>query len=362
LKQKIQHLSSSPVTLRQLALLLLLCMATQGCHRNEVDGNGSIQPVGVRLEMPLIEPLALAERPLEVVATTTIIGDVAANVAKDAAVVTTLMPRGHNPHSYSPTPRDIILLEDADIILVNGLGLEESLIPILSKLKEALIVPVSAGIEPASILSGNHEHAEYDEDSEHDEHAEYDEHGEHSEGDPHFWWSPLNVISWTRTIAGAYSAADPKHRDVYERNAQAYVRRLENLDAELRSSVKLLPAENRQLLIDHAGIGYFAREYGFEVVGYLIPSISDQAESSVQHIAELTDLLREENLKAIFVGESASRGTQNLAASIAGTSGRPIRVIELLTGSLALAGNRGDTYLDFIRHNTQLIVDGLSGE
>jgi ABC-type Zn uptake system ZnuABC Zn-binding protein ZnuA len=113
-------------------------------------------------------------------------------------------------------------------------------------------------------------------------------------------------------------------------------------------------------VVDHAALGYFAEEYGFEVVGAVIPSTTDQAEPSAQDIAQLVEQIREEDVQAIFVGGTASRGLRNLVETVADEVGRELPIGELLTGSLAPRGQTGDTYLEFARHNAEVITEALS--
>ena len=296
-----------------------------------------------------VEPNA---RVLSVAATTDIIGDIVSNIVGDKADVRVIIPTGRSPHSYEPTPQDAAALDEADIIFVNGLNLEESLMPILEDSDEPVIVPVSAGLE-VLFLGEDHDHTD-------DDHADDDEH-DHSAGNPHFWFSPLNAIVWSRNISRTLQTADPANAEFYAARTDEYISRLEGLDEEIRDMVNRIPQENRKLLMDHAALSYFARDYGFEIVGHIVESVSDQAEPSARQVADLTDLLTHEGVDAIFVGESAGRGISRLAESVAAESGRDVRVVRLLTGSLAAEGERGSTYIDYIRLNTERIAEALGG-
>ena len=307
-------------------------------------------------ELSDIDPVNLNGRKLRVTAATTIIGDVVSRAAGDAAEVTVLMKRGQSPHAYSPSPREIAALEEADIIFVNGLDFEEGLINILESMDDSLVVSVSAGIEP--IPGDSHDdHADEDEHSDHDDEHDHD----HSGGDPHFWFSPLNVIQWTENIEQALSAADPGNAANYEESAEAYIAELRALDADIREAVSNIPESDRKLVMDHQVIGYFAAEYGFEILGNILPSLSDQAEPSARELAELTEIIREEGIKAVFVGDTAGEGLLRLAESLAAEVGRDITVVPLLTESLAEPGRRGADYIDFMRYSTEQITGALLG-
>jgi len=134
---------------------------------------------------------------------------------------------------------------------------------------------------------------------------------------------------------------------------------LEALDLDIRQQVSQVPRSNRKLVVDHVALTYFAEEYGFEILGEVIPSVSDQAEPSARHIAELAEVIREEGVSAIIIGGTAGRGLRNLVNAVAEEVGKDIQIVEILTGSLASVGGRGDTYLDFVWFNTEQIVSAL---
>jgi ABC-type Zn uptake system ZnuABC Zn-binding protein ZnuA len=317
--------------------------------------------------MPHIEPAELgAGESLRVVASTSIVGDVVRQVAGSTATVDVLMAVGQNPHAYEPTPRAIATLEDSYIAFVNGLDLEEALMETIENVAGTYVVPVSAGI---SVLGGgDHDHDDHDHEDEHheehneeheeDHHAHEHDH-DHAAGDPHFWFDPTNVIVWTENIAAALSEADPSNSETYEENRDAYIAELEALDLEIRQQVSSIPRNRRKLVVDHVALTYFADEYGFEIIGEVIPSVSDQAEPSARHIAQLAEVIREAEVPAIVIGGTASRGLRNLVSAVAEEVGREIEIVEILTGSLAPQGSRGDTYLEFVRFNTEQIVSAL---
>ncbi|MFP4331126.1 MAG: metal ABC transporter substrate-binding protein, partial [Spirochaetaceae bacterium] len=213
------------------------------------------------------------------------------------------------------------------------------------------VVPVSVGI---TILGGDHDHDDHD----HDDH-DHDHDHDHAAGDPHFWFDPTNVILWAENIAEALRAADPANSSIYEANRDAYIAELEALDLEIRQQVSSIPRNRRKLVVDHVALTYFADEYGFEIIGEVIPSVSDQAEPSARHIARLAEVIREEDASAIVVGGTAGRGLRNLVDAVVEEVGREVAIVEILTGSLAPEGSRGDSYLEFARYNTEQIVSAL---
>jgi ABC-type Zn uptake system ZnuABC Zn-binding protein ZnuA len=300
-------------------------------------------------------PVASA-RPLQVVVSTTLIGDVVAAVGGDAIALTVLMPPGAEPHGFQPTPRDVASLSRADLVFVNGLGLEAGLLSVIeSAVAPERIVAVSEGI-PALAVSDDHEETAVEDEHAHEETTPTADAGDahvHSV-DPHTWMDPNNVIIWTRVIAEALAKADPDHRTEYEARAQAYSAELAALDSWIRQEVATIPPERRLLVTEHLVLGYFARRYGFEQVGAVIPSVSAVAEPSAQALATLEDAIRARGVRAVFVGSTVN---PQLAERVARDTG--VRLLTIYTDSLSAPDGPAPTYLEFMRYNVRTIVEGL---
>ena len=288
---------------------------------------------------------------LKVVTTTSIITDVVSQVAGDRVEITGLIGYGQDPHAYQPTPRDMALTEEADIIFVNGFGLEENLLETLKSNNEDSITEVSKGIVPLEF--GGHE------EEEHDHEAEEEEHHHHAGTDPHTWMSPLNVMIWTDNIAEALAEADPVNADYYRKNAAAYKEELKALHGDIESGLASLPEERRVLVTDHQCFGYFARDYHFRIAGTIIPGLSTNAEPSAKDLTDLINMLETEQVPAIFIGMTSGDGVKKLGEVIREELGYPIKIQMMLTGSLQPAGEPGGSYLGFIRYNSGQIMEGL---
>lgn len=286
---------------------------------------------------------------LSVLATTSIIGDVTANIAGDAVDLTVLIGIGQNPHSFEPAPRDLAAVETADLLLINGLDLEEVLIDAIYKTADGMIVTVSDGIEPLPF--GEDDHAGEDDLGDEEEHAT---------GDPHFWVDPNNVIIWVENITRTLSDADPANAAVYQANAEAYLSELQELDAYIHQQTARIPEADRKIVTDHHSLGYFAEEYGYRIVGAVIPGTTDTGGASAGEVAELARLMQAEDVRVIFIGDTAGQGMQDLAQALADEIDGDVKIITLLTGSLAPQGQPGDTYLEYIRYNIDQIVSGLT--
>lgn len=289
---------------------------------------------------------------LEVVVTTTFVGDVVEQVAGEIPQVTILLEPGQNPHSYQPTPQDLVKISRADIIFINGLDLEEFLDDLLEGSgTQAELVVVSEGIQPLGMLDEVDQH---EDDDDHEEDGEDDDQHDRGLGyDPHVWFNPNNLIIWTDNIVSALSGLDPDHAAIYQANGQAYQEELIALDSWIRAEVERIPEENRKLVTDHTSLGYFAEQYGFKQVGAVIPALTTEAETSGQELAQLIDTIRETQVKAIFVGIDFD---PTLAQRVAEETG--VDLIPLYFGSLS-EGEPAGTYLDFMRYDVNAIVSAL---
>ena len=276
---------------------------------------------------------------LNVVATTTLVGDVVQQIGGDLIQLDVLLPVGADVHSFQPTPQDIAKVADADVVFANGAGLETFLQPMLQNAgSQAPIVSVSDGVK---LLSAPDLHTSGP--------AE-----DNSGGDPHTWFDPNNVILWSQTIANELSKLDPAHTQSYNANAQKYQAQLKDLDAWIRDQVSQLPEADRQLVTDHDSLTYFAEHYGFKLVGAVIPGYSSVAEPSAQDLASLEDAIRKLGVKAVFVGQSSNPALSERVTQDTGT-----QLVTLYGESLSKPDGPAATYLDFMRYNVNAILKAL---
>jgi len=284
---------------------------------------------------------------LKIVATTTIVGDVVANVAGNDAEIAVLLPPGTDPHSFEPTPQDIVLVSDADVVFVNGAGLEEFLDKLIESAGAAdRVVEVNQGV---ALINSNA-------DSEHNEGIDGNESSEHDgdSHDPHTWTNPQNVLIWVDNIRAALSEVDPQNASMYQANIIAYQSELRELDAWISERVSEIPEAKRIIVTDHKIFNYFAEEYDFTQVGAVVPGYSTMAQPSAQDLAALEDAIKEYGVQAIFVGNTIN---PSLSQRVAEDTG--INLIYVYTGSLGESSSGASTYLDYIRYNVNSIVDAL---
>jgi ABC-type Zn uptake system ZnuABC Zn-binding protein ZnuA len=298
---------------------------------------------------------------LNVVATTSIVGDIVKNVGGDEIDLTVLLPLGADPHSFSPTPADLAAVADAHVVFVNGLGLEEFLDEMIKNAGgEAMIVEVSSGIEVREFGESEkheaeeHGHEESQPEGEEHEHDEEERHRHHEGVDPHAWMTPANAAIFADNIEHGLSQLDPKHTATYAANTESYQAQLADLDAWVKEQIDSIPPENRKVVTDHDTLGYYTDRYGLEMVGAVLPGFSTSAEPSAQELAALQDAIDEYGVKVVFVGTTIN---PVLAERIAEDTS--IQLVPLYTGSLGEAGSGAEAYIDYIRYNTRAIVEAL---
>ncbi len=277
--------------------------------------------------------------PLKVLAVETFLADIAQNVAGERLTVEALIPEGMDPHAFEPTPQDVAKVAEADVVIINGAGLEAFLGSLLESAGgNPLVIEASAGLDPRGV----HE----------DEGEEDDEGHHHHESDPHFWLDPHNVIRYVENIRVGLAQADPEGADTYAANAEAYIAQLRELDTWIVGQVQQIPPERRLLVTNHESLGYFADRYGFRIVGTVLPGVSTGAAPSAQQVADLVERIRATDAKAIFLETGAN---PQLAEQIADETG-----VKVVTGLYTHStGSGASTYIEMMRHNVQAIVGAL---
>ncbi len=263
-----------------------------------------------------------------VVVTTTQLGDITREIAGSDASVTQLLKANTDPHDYEPRPDDVRATTDAALVVVSGGDLDHWMEEVAEQSgADAPVLDASADI-PHAIAK-----------------------------DPHWWHDPRNVQEATSAIADALAKADPDHADGYRLRAAAYERKVAALDRTIAGCIATIPAAQRKLVTDHDAFTYFAKRYGLEVVGAVIPSLTTQAQASAGDVAELVRTIRRERVRAVFPEESVN---SRLAETIAARSGARAN-LKLFGDTLGPADSRGATYLSMEQANADAIVRGLSG-
>lgn len=280
----------------------------------------------------------LAARQVRVVTTTNLITDLARRVGGDRVALTGLMGPGVDPHLYKATAGDVRELVEADLILYGGLELEGKMEDVFSRLAEQRPTVAVTSTMPRERLRG--------------------EPGFPGRYDPHVWF---DVDLWKHAVDATRDAlveVDPRNRDVYERNAAAYRRELEQLDREVRRDVATIPAQRRVLITSHDAFQYFGRRYGVDVVA--IQGVSTATEATTADVERVASVIAERDVGAVFVESSVPPQTIQAVLASARERGQEAEVgAELFADAAGEEGTPEGTYVGMIRHNVRALVEGL---
>lgn len=307
--------------MRSLSLFLAAVLALAGCG-SKVGTSGG--PIG--------------ERPVRVVATTSIVADLAREVGGERVAVQSLMGPGVDPHLYNASEGDVARMAGADVIFYNGLHLEGKMAEVLARMG-ARAHAVTDGIDRARLdappqFAGNY--------------------------DPHVW---MDVAMWREAaaeVAGHLAALDTAHAEDYRQRAEAYAARLDSLDAWVRARAAEVPEPQRVLVTAHDAFTYFGRAYGFEVRG--LQGISTATEAGTADVQALAAFVAERRIPALFVESSVPpRAIQAVQAAVRARGFAVAIGGNLYSDALGGAGSGAETYLGMIRHNVNTIVDALAG-
>lgn len=287
---------------------------------------------------------ALAAEPVKVVASFSVLGDLAAEVGGDHVTVTTLVGPNGDAHAFEPSPKDAKALGSADVLVENGLGLEhwlERLVSVSGFKGKAVIA--SEGVTPREW------HGDADEAGE----LQKDSHG-HAV-DPHAWQDAANGIIYVNNIVAGLSAADPANAADYKANGEKLIGELKTIDARLKQEFAALPEARRKVVTTHDAFGYFGAAYG---VAFIAPEgISTESEVSASQIASVIKQIRDEHIQAIFVENITD---PRLLNQIAQETGVKIGG-ELFSDALSPADGPAPTYVKMFENNETQLLSAMSG-
>jgi ABC-type Zn uptake system ZnuABC Zn-binding protein ZnuA len=223
---------------------------------------------------------------IQVVTTVSPITNIVQNVGGELVAVTGIVPEGTNSHTFEPAPSDARAMAEADVVFMNGLHLEEP----TRELAEANVADGVEIVELGSMTIGPDEYI-----------FDFSFPREAGDPNPHLWTNPPYAMRYAEIVKDKLSELDPDGADLYQQNYEAFAERLDELDAAVREATDSVSPENRKLLTYHDSFPYFAREYGWDVIGAIQPS--DFAEPTAQEVADLIDQVRSEQVPAIFGSE-----------------------------------------------------------
>jgi len=261
------------------------------------------------------------------VATTTVFADIVGNVGGDRVSVASIIPPGVGPEDYEAKPDDAKKLTDAQLIVSNGVGLDDFLDRLLSS---------AGGEHPRLVLGDGIPTLTID-----------------GEVNPHFWLDPSLVKDYyIPAIAAKLTELDPDGKATYDANAATYGAELDALDAELKTKIEEIPAANRKLVTFHDAFPYFARHFGFELVGVILENVGQ--DPSAADLAALVDKVKAAHVKAVF---SEAQFSPRLSETLADEAGVSTVVTTLYNDALSDAP--ADTYAGLMRWNVDQIVPAL---
>jgi ABC-type Zn uptake system ZnuABC Zn-binding protein ZnuA len=399
---------------RSLALIAVLGLLAAACGGQAGETSPDAADEGPTTADEEVDE-EVPESDLLVVATTSILGDIVANLVGEDGTVEVIMPPGADPHGFQPSASDAAMLREADLVVANGLMLEENLVSALEAAEEdgVRVFELAEHLDPIEFDWDGPGHAHGDEhghedddghshgdddghghdddghdDDGHDDddghsHGDDDGHGHDDDGhgddddghghgdddghdhgpeDPHIWFDPIRMADGVRLLAAELADVDDHlDADEWERRGEAYADELLEVHEEMVETFDRIPDQNRQLVTNHDALGYLANRYGFEVLGTVIPGSSTQAETDARQFAELVRTVEEAQVPAIFAENTDSTTlAEQLQSEVIGRSDLEIEVVGLYTDALGEPGSGAETYLDLLRTTSQRIADALS--
>jgi manganese/iron transport system substrate-binding protein len=265
---------------------------------------------------------------VRVVTSLALFADFIQQVGGDRVEVTALVPADADPHTYEPAPSQVAKVAKADLVVINGLGLEQTLHDLIYNNVRggAPIIEMAAGLP---VLAGNPQEGET--------------------RNPHLWLNVQYAVHYVESIRDGLIEVDPEGADAYRANAATYLTELDALDKEVAAAMESIPPERRKLVTFHDAFPYFAERYGLEVVGVVVES--EGREPSAQDLANLADQVRAQHVPAVFAEPEFNAQLLETVATEAG-----VQVRTLLSDAYA-----GDvhSYVELIRFDAQQLVEGL---
>lgn len=267
-----------------------------------------------------------------VVATTfTVIADIAQNVAGDKAEVVSITKAGAEIHDYEPTPQDIARVQNAGLILHNGLNLERWFDKFYENAKGVPSATVTEGITPLPIKEGAYKDLP----------------------NPHAWMSPSNGLIYVENIKNALIKADPANADTYTKNAQDYAQKIKDLDTPLREKLSKIPQEYRWLVTSEGAFSYLAKDYNLTEA--YIWAVNAEQQGTPQQVKAVIDTVKTHKIPVVFSESTISDKPMQQVAKETGAKYGGVLYVD----SLSESGGKVPTYLDLLNVTVSTIADGF---
>lgn len=292
-------------------------------------------------EKESVKETAAESGKLKVMASFYPVYDFASKIGGDKVDVVNMVPAGTEPHDWEPAARDITNLEQADVFVYSGAGIEHWVEDVMKSLgnKDLIAVEASSGIA----LREGHSHEEEEEEEDHEEHEEFD---------PHVWLDPMNAKKEMENIKDAFIKADPENKDYYEANYKTYGEKLDELDQKFKDTLSPLP--NKVIVVSHEAFGYLCNAYGLTQMG--IEGLIPDSEPDPARMAEVIDFVKENNVSTIFFEELVS---PKVAETIARETGAVTQVLNPLEGLSDEEIKAGGDYFTVMETNLAALKKAL---
>ena len=276
---------------------------------------------------------------LNVVTTTTMITDLVKNIGGDAVNVEGLMGSGVDPHLYKASEGDVNKLVNADVIFYNGLHLEGKLVEVFEKMgRSKTPIALADGLDKKGLIGSDYFASNYD---------------------PHVWFNIDYFKAFAEKVTQVLSEQDPMNTDIFSKNAERYLKELDQLKIEIQNIIETLPKDKRILVTAHDAFNYFGKAYDFNVVG--LQGLSTATEAGVQDVQNLSKFIIDNKIKAIFVESSVPKRTIEALQAAVNSKGHDVEIGgTLYSDALGNPGTEEGTYIGMFKYNVNTIVNALN--
>lgn len=266
---------------------------------------------------------------VKVLASTSFLADMAKNVVGQLGTVEYIIPIGEGPEHYEMLPSDLRKASNADLLILNGLGLEEMILSSIKNVTNTKILFASDGVEAIPLVGEN-------------------------TPDPHAWLDVRWAIQYVKNIYDGLSAVDPDNASQYLANADAYIEELIKLDRLIKDSVVQIPESKRVIIISENAMKYFGEAYGFQTEG--IWELNSHEEGTPQQISRIIDLVRDKQIPALFTETTVDTRYMDTIAKETGV----VIAGQLYTDAIGLPDSGADSYIGMMQHNLNVLIAGLT--
>lgn len=310
----------------------IFCRILEFAPLNKIFRQVSIATSALTLSLFFITINVAEAKKFKVVATFTVLADMASNVAGDAATVISITKPGAEIHGYQPTPGDLVKASDADLILLNGMNLELRFKQFLSNIGRVPSVILTKGIKPIPITSGSYK----------------------GKPNPHAWMGLDSALIYIDNIEKALSTHDPEHATTYQKNARRYKQQLRDTIGPLRALIQDIPEKRRWLVTCEGAFSYLARDYRMKEL-YLWPINADTV-GTPQQVRSLIDKVRKNKISVVFCESTVNTAPAKQVAKETGAQYGGVLYVDSLSGP----EGKVPTFLELLKETSRVIALGFA--